>query len=379
MTSPERETVPASDVGATPGPTTTTTHQTFLRQKTFGALDGLRALSILAVLWHHTYEVPTGWRATGRGFLGVDLFFVISGFLIVTLLLRERDRRGAISLKGFYIRRLLRIFPVYYGLLFALSLLFLTVGKNANMRAGFFDDLPWALTYTSNWAGLSTFLAITWSLSAEEQFYVFWPPLERFAKGAAVPLLWGLLILSQVIHFGLIDGWMASLGFTPHQPEFLRQTGFTPIMLGVLLAHGLHDPRWHARLAGLLHLRGTAVVALFVIVFICTVAPPDLTGWPRFSLHLAMTVLVGASVIREDHLLQPMLRLPPLVRIGMLSYGMYLLHMLCRHGCKTVLTKLGLVQDFWLFPATLVVTVVVAQASFQFYEQRFLKLKDRFS
>lgn len=357
----------------------TTSHQTFRGQKTFGALDGLRALSILAVLWHHTYESPTGWRATQRGFLGVDLFFVISGFLIVTLLLRERDRKGIISLKGFYIRRILRIFPVYYGILFLLAAVFFTVGKNANMAADFFSDLPWAVTYTSNWAGLATFLAITWSLSAEEQFYLLWPPLERFGKRAVVPLLWLLLVASQLVHFGVVDGWMATLGFASHQPEFLRQTGFTPIMLGVLLAHGLHNPLWHQRLARLLHPQAMGLAALVVVVGICSWAPLDLTGWPRFSLHLAMATLVGASVVREDHLLMPALRFPPLVRIGMLSYGIYLLHMLTRHGCKTILAKIGLTEEAWLFPTTLLATVVVAQLSFHFYESRFLKLKDRFS
>ncbi len=361
-----------------PGFPAPSSYQTFQKQKTFGGLDGLRAFSILAVLWHHTYEVPTGWMATERGFLGVDLFFVISGFLIVTLLLRERDRKG-ISLKNFYIRRFLRIFPVYYAFLLILTVIFLTIGRNANMREAFFQDLPWALTYTSNWAELTTFLAITWSLSAEEQFYIVWPPLERYLRKAVVPILWIMLIVSQLIHFGLIEGVMASLGFLPHQPEFLRQTGFTPIMLGVLLAHGLHDPIWHERLAKVLRPVWMPLLAAAVILLICTLAPKDLTGWPRFSLHLFMTLLLGSCVIREDHLLMPLLRLPPLVRIGALSYGIYLLHMLSRHGCAAVLNKVGLPLEPWLFPLTLLVTVVIAELSFRFFESRFLKLKDRFT
>jgi peptidoglycan/LPS O-acetylase OafA/YrhL len=358
---------------------TTPEHASFVAQRTFGGLDGLRAFSILAVLWHHTYEVPTGWKATERGFLGVDLFFVISGFLIVTLLLRERDRAGAISLKNFYVRRLLRIFPVYYGVLLLLLLVFLTVGASANMREGFFHDLPWALTYTSNWAELTTFLTITWSLSAEEQFYLLWPPLERFARRAVVPVLLALLAISQVIHFRLAEPVMEALGFLPHQPEMLRQTGFTPIMLGVLLAHALHSPAWHNRLRPVIGGRAVAPGALAAIVLIASVPGDDITGWPRLLLHVAMTVLVGATVIREDHWLMPLLRFGPLVRIGALSYGIYLFHMLCRHPSKAILHKFSLGESVLMFPATLAVTVAVAWASYHFYESRFLRLKERFS
>src|SRR5271156_417245 len=89
----------------------------FRNESRFGSLDGLRCLSILAVIWHHA----GGWRSStgilSHGFWGVDVFFAISGFLITTLLLRERDRYQSISLKLFYLRRSLRIFPLYYGVL----------------------------------------------------------------------------------------------------------------------------------------------------------------------------------------------------------------------------------------------------------------------
>jgi hypothetical protein len=92
-------------------------HATYLATRTFGCLDGLRALAIVAVVWHHAVPAGVGVAALDRGFLGVDLFFVVSGYLIVTLLLRERDRRGAIDLRAFYMRRLLRIVPLNYAVI----------------------------------------------------------------------------------------------------------------------------------------------------------------------------------------------------------------------------------------------------------------------
>lgn len=364
--------------------TTTTTaapalHDEYVNRRTFGALDGLRALSILAVLWHHAWEAPTGWIATERGFLGVDLFFVISGFLIVTLILRERDRRGVISLKNFYIRRFLRIFPVYYGLLAVLALAFVTVGNSANMRAGFFADLPWALTYTSNWVDLTTFLAITWSLSAEEQFYVVWPPIERYLRQAAMPVLWVLLLLGQLLHFGWFDGILTSWGVSALEPRMLRETGFTPMLLGVLLAHGLHDRRWFDRLAPVLRMKALPVAIITAIAAVCSLPISDITGWPRLSIHALMTLLIASTVIREDHVLRGVLRWRPLVEVGVLSYGIYLLHMPIRIGIATVLGKLGMLHPPLQFGGTVVASTIVAFLSFRFYESRFLKLKERFA
>lgn len=356
--------------------------EAFRSQRTFGALDGLRALSILAVLWHHTWEIPTGWWATERGFLGVDLFFVISGFLIVTLLLRERDRSGDVNLRHFYVRRFLRIFPVYYGLLGALALVFglaALAGHRTSTGESFFDSLPWALTYLSNWVVPTSLLSITWSLAAEEQFYLVWPPLERWVRGAVIPILLLLLGANIAIQLGAMDSLWAAWGFVDDKPAMLRQTGFTPIMLGVLLAHGLHHQRSFAILAKVLRPSAAVVVALLAIVGVCSLPMTDIGGWPRLVIHLLMTILVGAAVIREDHPLMPALRVRPLVLWGTLSYGLYLFHMPCRMAVDGVLGAVG-VEAPWPLPVlTLALTTGVAWCTFHFFETRFLRLKHRFS
>jgi peptidoglycan/LPS O-acetylase OafA/YrhL len=108
----------------------------------FASLDGLRCLSIVGVVWHHGPGHQMG-GPLGSGFLGVDLFFVISGFLITTLLLREQDRYGSISLKHFYIRRSLRIFPLYYTVLGLYVLLLSVFGTHTPPSRRFFANLPY--------------------------------------------------------------------------------------------------------------------------------------------------------------------------------------------------------------------------------------------
>jgi peptidoglycan/LPS O-acetylase OafA/YrhL len=102
-------------------------HATYRTTKHFASLDGVRCCCILAVIWHHCPHPPSPANVLERGFLGVDMFFVLSGFLIVTLLLRERDRSGRINLKNFYVRRTLRIFPIDDLQLFVLALAMLAV------------------------------------------------------------------------------------------------------------------------------------------------------------------------------------------------------------------------------------------------------------
>ncbi|MCA9680380.1 MAG: acyltransferase, partial [Myxococcales bacterium] len=145
------------------------------------SLDGLRAISIALVIFSHllgTRGFPLGERAMGStgdvGYLGVRVFFVISGFLITNLLLGEHERTGTVSLRGFYIRRAFRIFPAFYAFVAAMVIAGLLGGIEVHR-----SDVLHAVTYTTNYhyVDRSWELGHMWSLSIEEQFYLLWPAL----------------------------------------------------------------------------------------------------------------------------------------------------------------------------------------------------------
>ena len=222
------------------------THQEYLRTKYFGALDGLRCLSILMVIGFHAQLTCTSFFHTGQ--YGVSLFFVISGFLITTLLLREQMTSGTISLKNFYIRRTLRIFPLYYATLFIyIALVVLT--SHGPERGAFFHNLPWFFTYTNNWfvdkdAGEHVTFAFAWSLATEEQFYLCWPSIVRYAKRWWMPLaiILGAACVDMFFEAGTAHGWI-DLGGAGNR---IVTSIATPICLGCALAYLLHSPRGFA-------------------------------------------------------------------------------------------------------------------------------------
>ena len=150
------------------------------RPRHIPSLDGLRALSVLLVIMLHTLlrdslykDIPFAYRLLGNGSLGVFIFFVISGYLITTLLLREREKTGTISLKSFYIRRAFRILPPLYLYIFFLSLL----GASGHLPGMNARELLTALTLTRNYSYHVDLWAMEhlWSLCIEEQFYLLWP------------------------------------------------------------------------------------------------------------------------------------------------------------------------------------------------------------
>lgn len=351
----------------------------FRKKKHFGSLDGLRALSIVGVVWHHAargHDLP--WAEHGSA--GVPLFFAISGFLITTLLLRERARTGDISLGAFYARRSLRIFPLYYTVLGIYLVAVALFERNAGDKAEFFSNLKYFLTYTSNWFvegaddGGRVIFYFAWSLAAEEQFYLVWPSVERVVgrrlKHAPVVVAVGLVALWGLGRLGLLP-----LAHDSFVLEVILSVS-PAICFGVMLAHALDEPRSSRALASFLGHKAASVLLLPAMLVSIAAAPQMVT----FAL---MALLVGACVIREDHLLAPVLQWRPIASIGQVSYGVYLMHMLVVNAVERVLAKASVVPaslpaPIAVFPLALLGVWAVAWLSFNHYEARFLKLKERF-
>ncbi len=288
----------------------------------FPALDGLRALSIAAVIWHHATPRPLP-GALGRGHLGVQLFFAVSGFLITTLLLRERARTGAIDLRAFWLRRARRIFPLYYLVLAGFALAALALPTESPVRSHFFTNLPFFATHTANWfvsyrVAHPVLFGFAWSLSTEQQFYAFWPVLMRKLRG---PALFGCLVTLIALDQFAERRWLSV--FIPARSVWETiVTSFTAsIALGALLAVLLDSPRGYRWLAPVLARPASAALAA-VLVAAGVIWPPRAFLW--FELGLALWV--GACVLGSERRSVWPLETASLRHVGRVSYGMYLFH-----------------------------------------------------
>lgn len=351
----------------------------FRAVKFFGSLDGLRAISIMGVVWFHSwwgtpyYVKLAATPVLRQGEYGVQMFYAVSGFLITTLLLRERERFGKISLRDFYIRRSLRIWPLYYAVVALYVFVVRFFEPNPLRAANFFHYLPSFLTFTYTW-----FLTAKWpggifnlssTLATEEQFYAFWPVVNRFLSGVWAPLVMvGLILLRTVTGYGWMTRWLP----WDSLPTRMILSIAVPICLGAILAHALHTEKIFRIFYPLLGNRWTAPVGGCALILCLAPARPNY--WMAWG---ATIILLGACVVREDHGLAGLLRFQPLAFIGVISYGMYLLNSLSLHLVQAALSRMGLPHPVLAFPVGLGLTVGIAHLSYRYFETPFLELKKK--
>jgi len=353
----------------------------FREVRFFGSLDGLRALSIIGVIWFHSwwstpyYPTLASLPVLRQGEWGVHIFFAISGFLITTLLLREQNRSGTISIRDFYIRRSLRIWPLYYATVAIYVVIMLTFQRGSDRAHTFFHYLPGFLTYTYTWCITPNWptgpFNLAWTLATEEQFYAFWPLVLRFFRG-----IWSTVAMIAIIALRLAAGYGWTNRILPPGSLSARivLSIAIPICLGVLLAQALDAERGFRWLYAVLGAKWAAPAALAVLAICLIPLHP-----PVLAASVATAALVGACVIREDNGLAPVLKLRPIAFIGVLSYGMYLLNSLSVHAVLSALGPFGLAHPLIVFPCGLGLAVAAAFLSYRYFETPFLELKKRFA
>jgi peptidoglycan/LPS O-acetylase OafA/YrhL len=329
------------------------------------ALDGLRGIAITAVVLFHVLKWPRG------GFLGVDVFFVLSGFLITSLLIQEWQGAGRISLRAFYRRRALRLLPALTAMLavFTLQGLFLySLGQidPSTFRRWWISDLS-GLLYVQNFvkaiASSNNIVGVgqLWSLGAEEQFYIVWPIvlvwlLRRGSTPRTIAAVAGGAALLVLVHrFELV------IAGAPDRWIFFSPTSRSdPIMLGCFLgvcyAYGLFKPR-AARLAGL------AAPAVAVVGIMMVLTQRNLsTFFPGLLLlEISTGIVLLAAVSGSSRLIVAGLSWSPLVALGKISYGVYVWHDLF----------LGMMPPAMVIPTVLFVAIL----SYEYIEKPFLRRK----
>ena len=355
------------------GPRCLQAYRAYAEKRYFASLNGLRFLCIGAVLWHHSpaNSVTHGLQLLDRGFVGVDFFFVLSGFLITTLLLREERQTGRISLAGFYWRRALRILPVYFLLVTLMSAYWIGIKGHQELLG----MVPYYYAFLANFLkGDIPLLSITWSLSVEEQYYLLWPalliamPLSTRLRAGVLAVLIGLCLLAML---GLAEWLDLPRLETRHAVFVLPGMSYMAILCGSLTALLLHDPAgfgWLWRLCGW---RGAPVALLALLLAYLQMTPDSLLGWPALGMDILMALCLASLVLREDHVLRPALAFAPVARIGEISYGIYLYHLIGLHIANQILPPAAWGVTL-LYP---LITIAIAEASFRGFERHFLALK----
>lgn len=361
-------------------------------------LDGLRGIAILLVLLYHYFaglarvSAPEGSALAYLSVLprlawsGVDLFFVLSGFLIGGILLDVRESPN--YFKTFYARRFYRIVPLYFVMCTLLLLgTYLNIGERiAGLRLLYGNPIPWYIlaTFTQNyWLSLnfdrSPLMGVTWSLAVEEQFYITLPLLIRYVRRTSLPYVVGLIILAAPLFrlwvFLAHPEWkMAAYGFTPGRIDAL--------LFGVVAALLVRNDRAWTLLVKRRRALYVAFAVLCVGMAVLTLSKADsrtlLLTVPGYSwVGLFYLCLLLIALTRRVKILNRLLRTRVLMGFGTIAYATYLFHLPVLYACFGLIQgdkpRLNNLPDAAIILLALAITLALAKLSWHYFEQPLVR------
>jgi peptidoglycan/LPS O-acetylase OafA/YrhL len=365
---------------------TTLAKQSFYRPE----LDVLRFFAFLAVFLFHfnrpvelyvQHGIPRAIAVAVTSFIeagvfGVDLFFVLSAYLITELLLREKEACGSLDVKGFYLRRILRIWPLYF---FYIGLA-LIPAFNPNHVFTWRHAVAYLLL-AGNWSVVAwgwpihSIIGPLWTVSIEEQFYLTWPPIVRnLSRNSLASAAIGMLVISNLTRIVMIalHGGMNSVWCN----TFSR---LDPIAAGILVAAVLRGGIPNFSLSTRFSLLLVGILPLALVANYWKIHEPErlewiptLVGFPVVAISCTLIMLAVLGI---------QLRMPrSLLYLGKISYGLYVYHALGNVLSNMVIPVHSEFIQLALRPtAALAITMLLASSSYAVLETPFLKLKKRFA
>lgn len=354
-------------------------------------LDALRFFAFLGVFIFHAapkymdfYDAAGAPRwlsnllisAFGAGAFGVDLFFALSAYLITSLLLRERLATSTLDLRGFYLRRILRIWPLYLAFVAFAAILGLLIPS---------QHLPlhYVAAYcllSGNWSyvfyGLpASFCVPLWTISIEEQFYLAWPLAIRRASVRTMTVIAISLLL-------VANAWRIWLAITAAPVDHMEYNTFTrldPIAWGVLIALFSHKLPQLSRPQRIALLCAGVAACIAEYGFTVLINPPKFSTW-KLAMSHPVTSLASAAVLLAVMGSQNFfLRHSWLLYLGKISYGLYVVHEFAHLCAKYILPASTPLQVLAQTAISLALTILIAAASYRWLESPFLRLKERFA
>ena len=376
------------------------------QQVYFPNLNGVRFIAAFSVLIHHTEQIKylmgleniySNYFIKNLGKLGVGLFFVLSGFLITYLLLSEKERRGDISTKAFYIRRILRIWPLYFIIVILGFFVFPVIPIfNEPLRnqyyfdADFFKRLPFFLLFLPN-LGFVFFRAPylcsqTWSVGIEEQFYAIWPwiiksknPVKTFLKLLSV--FFFILALAWLYIFKISDlSEITKLKIQEGAVLFFSQFRILTMVIGGMGAYLIFANK--EKFLTVLFRKDVQIIVYSILILMLA------TGFhvPGFNMEFyGIFFCFFILNVSQNHESIIYLEQKIIHYLGKISYGIYIYHPAVIVACvnsihyfvgKNVSTT---TFNLLLYPSAFLSTIIVCELSFRYIETPLLKFKDRFN
>ncbi len=372
----------------------------------FPNLDGLRFFAFFAVFINHAM-VCLGYYNSEKHFvfmsenflkngdMGVSFFFVLSGFLITYLLLKEKAANGKINIKNFYIRRVLRIFPLYY-LIVLLGLYVIPLAKN-QIPVSFPVDISTSMlnkwyyfTFTGNIDYLrngitNVIVGVLWSVSVEEQFYIFWPLVIAFVPKKYLLLSFMLIIVGSIGFRYFFTGGNAM------KIHFNSLSCVTYLAMGAVIAFMSAKEKFINRVKTI---PKYAILLMYIIGF--AIIPLRLYTW-KFGVHYVLVasfvpVIIAAFfafiIIEQnfaEHSFYKISRFRFISSIGKYTYGMYCYHMVVffvilfsLHLIKFDISRINKFGFISITITSFFATCLVAMWSYNYFEMFFLRMKERF-